>query len=74
MKIYEALFNPMIHESATAVLSVHKTRKGAEIALTFHKKKIKDEWEEMFIGSPEMQEFSWDFCKWWGVKEIELLD
>jgi hypothetical protein len=37
MKIYAALYNPMIHESTWGIISLHETRKGAEMAVEFHK-------------------------------------
>ena len=44
MKVYEALYNDCIHESSFATISIHKTKKGAEKAIAFHKmEKIKDE-------------------------------
>lgn len=33
MKIYEALYNEMIHESSYATISIHKTKQGARNAL-----------------------------------------
>lgn len=36
-KVYLAKYNPMIHESCYLTLSVHRTRKGAEMAMEFHK-------------------------------------
>lgn len=33
MKIYEALYNPMIYESGDMTISIHKTKQGARNAL-----------------------------------------
>ena len=33
MKIYEALYNPMIYESGYVTVSIHKTKQGARSAL-----------------------------------------
>lgn len=74
MILYQALYNSMIHESSAYTLSIHKTRKGAEMAIEFHKKEIKDKWEDDFRENEERREYPWDFCQWWGVEEIELKD
>jgi hypothetical protein len=33
--VYLAMYNPMIHESVYGCLSVHKTQRGAEMAIEF---------------------------------------
>jgi len=35
--VYGAMFNPMIHESVYAVISLHWDKKDAEMAMEFHK-------------------------------------
>lgn len=37
-KVYLLMYNPCIHESAFGVLSVHETKRGAEIAMEYSKK------------------------------------
>lgn len=37
MTIYLAQYNPDIYESATAVISVHRTKEGAEKAIAWYK-------------------------------------
>ena len=37
MKVYAFLYNSCIYESAHATMSLHKTRKGAEMAMEVHK-------------------------------------
>ena len=74
MKIYEALYNPMIHESASATLSIHKTLKGAEMAIEFNKNETQREWAETIQNNPAMEESEWNFCRWWGIREVELQD
>ena len=39
MKVYEALFNKMIHESSYRALSLHRTKAGAEKAVEKSKEK-----------------------------------
>jgi hypothetical protein len=74
MILYQALYNPMIHESASYTLSIHKTRKGAEMAIEFHKNEIKKEELQLYDPNDVIGEYKWDDCKWWGINEIELLD
>lgn len=78
MIIYEALYNPMIHESSYATLSLHRTKEGAEKAVQEHQDKIKKEhddqnkeWQE---NGMEKSRFDWDFCQSWSIAETELLD
>ena len=53
--------NPMIHESCYGVISIHETRKGAEIAMEFDKSEtIKEEGEEYCD------------CMRWEVFEMEV--
>lgn len=61
-KIYVVMYNPMIHESCFACLSIHKTRKGAEMAMEFHIKERSS--EDDYNESIE--------C--WSIKEYELND
>ena len=45
MIVYAFKYNPCIHESAYATMSLHKTRRGAEMAMAFHKaEKEKEHW------------------------------
>jgi len=59
MILYQALYNPMIHESASYTLSIHKTRKGAEMAIEFHKNEIKNEELELYDPSDVIGEYKW---------------
>jgi hypothetical protein len=38
--LYAFLYNPMIHESSSQTVSIHRTREGAEKALEWHRKGI----------------------------------
>ena len=76
--VYEFLYNSDCCESASATISIHKTKKGAEMAMEFHKSEKQREWDEMRKldeeNDPEYwEEFQWDFNQWWGVRECELL-
>jgi len=44
--VYEFLYNPMVEESSAQTMSIHKTRKGAEMAMKFHKEEKTKEWYE----------------------------
>ncbi len=46
MKVFAFKYNPMIEESAYATISLHETKKGAELAMEFHKAKELEEWKE----------------------------
>lgn len=85
MKLYEALYNCMIHESSAATLSLHRTKEGAEKAIEEHKAEVKKEWEnrreimrttetketyDAFHGDDEPDE--WAVFQWWGIGEIEV--
>ena len=59
--IYAALYNPMIHESTYGIISLHKSLKGAEMALAFHKHATEKEDGIQYC----------DFMNW-SVEEIEV--
>jgi hypothetical protein len=68
--LYAFLYNPMIHESVPGIVSIHRTREGAEKALEWHKNEVREEWK--YRGAPE--EYPFDFCQWWGIEEIQIQD
>ena len=49
-KIYIVFYNPMIYESNPGVISIHRTRKGAEMVVEFHKAEKRKEFDEMYNG------------------------
>jgi len=71
--VYEFLYNSDCCESAAATISIHKTRKGAEMAMEFHKAEKKKEWEQECIEFPPAESGGFDYDQWWGVRECELL-
>jgi hypothetical protein len=71
--VYEFLYNSDCCESAAATISIHKTKKGAEMAMEFHKAEIKREWDEQDYAERERLAFPFDYDQWWGVRECELL-
>jgi hypothetical protein len=73
--VYVFLYNDSCCESAAYTISVHRTRKGAEKAMEFHKSEMKKAWEEdeklWKENDPNyVNEFAWNYDKAWFVKEI----
>ena len=79
--LYAFLYNPMIEESGYITISIHKTKKGAEMAMKSHIAKEKkewerhDKWEREEYGDEYEQLKGSEFGRWedWIVKEIEVL-
>jgi hypothetical protein len=72
MKVYAFMYNPMIHESASAVISLHKTIKGAEMAMEFDKAERKKEWDELYKNLKAPCDFG--LFEYWCIKEYEILE
>lgn len=70
MIVYEFLYCPCIYESASATMSIHSTREGAEMAMNEHKEKCKKEWDDMYDENDAMGNF--DDLKSWHVRETEV--
>ena len=71
--VYEFLYNSDCCEGAASTVSIHKTKKGAEMAMEFHKNEKLKEWEKECKEDPPTKEYPFDFDQWWGVRECELL-
>ena len=71
--VYEFLYNSDCCEGAASTVSIHKTKKGAEMAMEFHKNEKLKEWEKECKEDPPTKEYPFDFDQWWGVHECELL-
>ena len=71
-KIYAAMYNPMIEESCFGVISLHKTRKGAEMAMEFHKAVELKEWKEMY--KDHRAPYTFGRFEKWSVVEMEVLE
>jgi len=77
MIIYEALHNPMYHESTAETLSMHKTLAGAYKAMRGHRVKECVEHREMNLKYGNdywAKQHSYDDFKWWGIRKRELKD
>ena len=71
--VYEFLYNSDCCESAAHTVSIHRTKKGAEMAMEFHKSEIKREWDEADYAESERLAFPFDYDQWWGVRETILM-
>lgn len=78
MIIYQALYCSCIHESSYATLSLHKTKKGAEIAMNFHKMEVYKEYEEIYDPIENKDQTKHEFVKdsmkheAWSISELTL--
>jgi Holliday junction resolvase len=69
--IYLAQFNDCIYESSYATLSIHKTRKGAKLALEKHKLKEQKAFIKVF-GKEKALSYRDD--KSWVIIKMKLKD
>lgn len=71
--LYGFYYCPCIHESASALISLHRTEKGAEIAMEFHKEGERKEFEDRFPNE-EMNKWGFKFgaSERWFVDKIEI--
>lgn len=74
MKVFAAMYNPMIHESSFGIISLHKTEKGAQMAMEFDKEQRRKEWMEMFSTEDEQEEYPFGKYESWQVTFCELQD
>jgi hypothetical protein len=75
--VYEFLYNSSCCESAAHTMSIHKTQRGAEIAMEFHRNEKKNEYDELMNGYYDeeyKEEYPYDFDQWWEIRETELQD
>jgi hypothetical protein len=67
-------YNPCIHESATATVSLHRTKRGAEIAMEFHKDECRKEYEHMDKEMGPGWQLGFGMHEEWDVFPIEIKD
>jgi hypothetical protein len=75
--VYEFLYNSDCCESAARTMSIHRTKRGAEIAMEFHRFEKKREHEESLEGNDGVkykEEFPYDYDQWWGIRETIIQD
>lgn len=70
MRVYEFVYSSCIHEDSGHTVSIHKTRRGAEMVLEFHKNELKKEWDEMYAYYEPPCEFG--YMEDWRVRETEI--
>ena len=51
--VYVAMYNPMIHESVYQTISLHETKRGAEMAIAFHRNEQLKEWNKIYNDNEE---------------------
>jgi len=81
-KVYEFLYNSDCCESAPATISIHITRKSAEMAMEFHKNEVKTAWEKEDLADSERDlisivkrtSYPFDYDQSWNVRETKLSD
>lgn len=74
MKVYGFLYNGMTEESSFATMSLHETRKGAEMAMEFHREEQRKEWLSFCPTKEEQEEFPFGNFKAWAVEEFDILN
>jgi hypothetical protein len=72
MKVFEALYNPMVEESSYETLSVHETKEGAQKVIDEHKKNQFKKWKRLY---PTKDDEPFDFGTFedWDIREIKVL-
>lgn len=75
--VYAFQYCPCVHESSYGVVSLHRTQKGAEMALEFHRNMEQQKYDEYHKEiSEDISDFPYDFGQFegWRVKKIEIQD
>jgi len=70
--LYEFIYTAEACESACATMSIHRTRKGAEMALEFHKKQKWEEWQQTYPTKKDQEENKFGFDQYWDIRETEI--
>ena len=73
-RVFEFVYNPNCSESAIATLSIHKTLKGAQMALDFHKAEKMEKWEIACEENKFNKDFPFDYDQYWGIIETDLVN
>jgi hypothetical protein len=76
MIVYEFIYNPFYHESVAGTISVHVTRKGAEIALAWHQHEAYLEYlqkiKELKENKISIDNMKFGDSEYWGIRETKL--
>lgn len=70
-KVYEFWYSDCIYGSADACMSLHQTKKGAEIAMNFHKELKRKEWEMLYEDDCYGK---FDEMREWGVRNRDIFE
>ena len=70
IELWAFYYNPMTYESASYVVSYHKTEKGAVLAMNEHKLEAKKEFKNSVYGKMNPKRFG-AFESWY-VKQFDL--
>ena len=74
--LYEFLYNPMIYESSSQTVSIHKTEEGARKAMEDHKAQVKAEFDDLYHNPEDpadmIVDMKWDDYQFWYIQEIEV--
>lgn len=73
--LWEFCYSDCIHESSLMTMSLHRTKRGAEMAMEFHKEQERKEFMETYQGK-EVSTFGIKFghSQAWVVNEIKVND
>lgn len=71
-KVYAFEYCPCVRESSFGVVSLHRTKKGAEIAMEFHKNEKKKEFNALYDDIEPVCGFG--TFEDWRVREIKILE
>lgn len=74
MIVFEFAYSECVYESGCVTQSIHKTRKGAEVALDFHRAHKRIEWEDLWETEELRKAHPFGDMENWVVKETELDD
>lgn len=70
--VYEFIYNSDTNEGGAITQSIHKTLKGAEMAMEFNKNIVKQQWLQDCIDFPETAKYPFDYGQYWGVRKTGL--
>ena len=74
-KVYEFWYNDCVYECASISMSLHRTKRGAEMAMEFHKKQKQKEWDELYENEDDKEFYNcFNNMFAWGVRECEILE
>lgn len=73
-KVFIAMYNPMIYESSFGIISAHKTERGAQMAMEFHKEEERKRWLAMYPDQEDQKEFPFGEFESWEIGEFELFE